>query len=318
MPPTIGVLITYHNERHLLTECLESLLQSAPPDEVLIYDDGSKFQAEEFIKDFPVKVIRSETNKGPSFGRNQLLKESRSDFIHFHDSDDLFEKDWLLKIRREIETKNPDAVFTEIASFKDNPSNENLISTQVLNLKSLDRDPDLLKFCLSGSLLVPSGTYRRQIVSEMGGYPENLWQSEDFYFHCRLAARNISYSMITEPLIRIRVHQASRSKNEVEVWSSYLKALEILSAELPKRCFTDISSAATRAGSKLFRLGAKDKASAAFALAARLEKPRYEDQNKMYRFLARLTGPLFAEHIAAAYRHVVPVSFRRKKIWRSS
>ena len=30
MPPTISVLITYYNERELLTECLRSLLEQGP------------------------------------------------------------------------------------------------------------------------------------------------------------------------------------------------------------------------------------------------------------------------------------------------
>jgi len=45
MPPTISVLITYYNERELLTECLRSLAaQTQLPDEILIYDDASTYR----------------------------------------------------------------------------------------------------------------------------------------------------------------------------------------------------------------------------------------------------------------------------------
>ena len=72
----LSVLITYHNEGELLTECLESLFQQEDrPDEVLIYDDASSVPAEKFVKYFPVKIIRGEKNKGPAIGRNKLWQK---------------------------------------------------------------------------------------------------------------------------------------------------------------------------------------------------------------------------------------------------
>ncbi|MGH7198477.1 MAG: glycosyltransferase family 2 protein, partial [Candidatus Omnitrophota bacterium] len=41
------MLITYHNEGELLTECLDTLLSGPDtPDEILIYDDASGDPAE--------------------------------------------------------------------------------------------------------------------------------------------------------------------------------------------------------------------------------------------------------------------------------
>src|SRR2546427_12916521 len=68
--PTIGVLITYHDERELLRECLESIArQTVPPDEVLVFDDASKAPAAAYVPaGLPVRVLRTEANRGPSHG----------------------------------------------------------------------------------------------------------------------------------------------------------------------------------------------------------------------------------------------------------
>jgi GT2 family glycosyltransferase len=71
----LAVLLTYYNEKTLLTECLSSLAsQPEPPDEVLVYDDASVFPAQDFLL-FPhpfstLKIFRGEKNRGPAFGRN--------------------------------------------------------------------------------------------------------------------------------------------------------------------------------------------------------------------------------------------------------
>src|SRR5437867_4136279 len=93
---TLGVLITYYGERDLLRECVESLLVSGEaPDEILVYDDASEWPARDYIpKGASVKVIRGAVNRGPAHGRNVLLRTSRSDYVHFHDADDLFHHDW--------------------------------------------------------------------------------------------------------------------------------------------------------------------------------------------------------------------------------
>ena len=63
----------------MLTECLESLRGQDFPDEILVYDDASSLPASNYLAPgMNVKVIRGETNRGPSFGRNRLLNVERA------------------------------------------------------------------------------------------------------------------------------------------------------------------------------------------------------------------------------------------------
>src|SRR5205807_1971825 len=125
-----------------------------------------------------------------------------------------------------------------------------VIGDRILGLERLLAGEDLLRFCLHAILLVPSGTYRRQAVAAIGGYRPGLWQSEDFDFHVRLANSGPRFEVVIDPLIRIRLRDAGRSRaNPAEVWQSAVQMVEHLSLELPKRYRIDLAEAAARFGS---------------------------------------------------------------------
>lgn len=309
MRTTLAVLITYYNERHLVGECLASLLaQPEPPDEILIYDDASRLPARDYVPPaFPVRIIRDETNRGPAHGRNALLRASRADYIHFHDSDDLFHHDWCRQVRAAIAATGADAIFSEITSFRDAA----ILARSILRLRELAEHGDLLRHCLQGVMLVPSGTYRRAAVERIGGYRERLWQAEDFDFHARLAASGVSYALLHDALVFIRVRRESRSQNQRETLACMAEAVELLAAELPTEYRPYLAEIAAYAGSGLFKAGERRGARAAFRLAWRLGPPTLATQRRFYRGVARRFGPEAAEYITAAYRALLPERLRR-------
>lgn len=307
-PLSIAVLITYYGERELLRECLESLRnQTQLPDEILVYDDASDAPAEEYIPHgLPVQVLRGRINRGPAYGRNRLLLASQSAYVHFHDADDLFSPNWHARVREVLQTTRADVVFTEINAHSD----QGVYSERVLALDGLAAGEDLVRFCIQGVMLVPSGTYRRQTVLSMGGYRTSLAQAEDFDFHVRLAASGPRFAVIGDPLVTIRVRAAGRSRDGVQTWGSFVQAVATLSAELPPMYRSDFADAAARAGSTLFKLGARAEANHAFTLAAKLGPPRFTTQRPVYRFLATRVGFETTEQLARAYRGMLPAGLR--------
>jgi glycosyltransferase involved in cell wall biosynthesis len=311
MMPTLGVLITYYNEQQLLTECLESLLsQETRVTEILVYDDASCFPAIDYLplsSDVLINVIRSEENRGPAFGRNALLKHTQCDYVHFHDTDDFFAPKWCSQIRQVLEQQEVDAIFTEIAAYKDGQ----LECEKVLNLSALNVDSDLVRFCINGAILPASGSYRRNNLLEVGGYCEGLWQSEDWEFHVRLAASGLQYVVIDEPLVGIRLRNKSRSQNRIEVWRDAVRAVSSLAQELPLQYRNDLANAAVRFGAALFQLGDKEQARVAFKLAWEIGPPSLDRQKKLYRILAKTLGFEWAEYASSLYRRMLPEKFRQ-------
>jgi hypothetical protein len=228
--------------------------------------------------------------------------------VHFHDADDWFDPSWCLRVRQAIDQTGHDALFTEVTSIYQGRR----YSERVLGLRRLNVEPDLVRFCLGGSMLVPAGTYRRDVVLAVDGYRERLWQAEDFDFHVRLAASGISYTVLDEPLVLIRLRTEGRSQRQVEVWSSAVQAVAELANELPPRYRADLAESAARSGSALYRLGAAHESHAAFNLARRLGPPTFVGQSPVYRLVARTFTPELAEWLGARYRSTLPHAVRAR------
>ena len=303
----LSFLITYHNEGAWLSECLQSIVpQLRDDDEVVVYDDASTDAAAPFLlRDQRVRCIRGSANVGPARARNELIRASKGSHLHFHDADDLCAGTWRDRVSSAFD-ENTDVVFTDVESF--NATGERW--TNVMNVKRLAETGDLLAFALRGGMLAPSGTYRREAIDRVGGYRADLWQSEDYDFHIRLALSQPAWRVIPEDLVHIRRHTGQRSRLKREVWSCAVDSLERNAANFPATAHVHVARAATRAGSELFAIGAKTEAERAFALAQRFGGARY-DRGIMQK-LTGVVGALPAEQIAALYRRLIPAPLRAR------
>lgn len=314
MGASIAVLITYHDEKKLLSECLDSLFRSSEiPDEVLVYDDASSFPAAPYVGKWPVRVLTGKENKGQSFGRNALARETRADYVHFQDADDLFAPAWCARVRGEIAHTHTDAVFTEVSFFKKDGSRRE----SVMELKRLEKGKDLLRYSLEGQMLTPCGTYRLSKFFEAGGYREEARFSEDFDFHVRFAATHPSYTLILEPLIWARLHASNSSSTHDRVvpacWAALAAHCEKLKTQLTPEYHQALADAAAFAASQLYRRGLKPDARKAFDIAKKITKPSYTlRQSPHYARLASALGPETAESIGALYRALLPDALRAK------
>ena len=146
----------------------------------------------------------------------------------------------------------------------------------------------------------------------MGGYSTDYWQSEDFEFHLRLALSGIRYEIIDRPLVRIRHHEGSRSRDRVRVWVDAARALEKLAGKAGAPYTQDFCDALAKMGGHLYQLGAYDEARRVFAVAYDLGRPRFPGQSRLYRTLAAVCGAMRAEYAGRVYRRLLPEGIRRR------
>ena len=95
---------------------------------------------------------------------------------------------------------------------------------------------------------------------------------------------------------------SNSSRDRIEPWRSALKAVGLLSEELPKERHQDLSEAAARIGSILYSLKACSDAADAYRLAYKLGRPRFLTRNRLFFFTAAIFGPLAAERIGTICR----------------
>ncbi len=184
---TISVIIPAYNRAELLPATLRSLLgQTLPADEIIVVDDGSTDRTAEVAESFGprVRVIRQE-NSGPGAARNRGFQESRGEFIHFFDSDDLPALN-----KQEIQLTALEQSGADIAispwvkgSFQGGrftPENH------VIQQKGLPSG-DLIKRLLCDWTIVPqSCLFRRTALERIDGFPPELFVGEDQLLFLRL------------------------------------------------------------------------------------------------------------------------------------
>ena len=97
----ISVVVPIYNSGKYLKRCLDSIVNQSYKDiEIILVDDCSsddsrKICFEYLKKDFRIKLITNEINKGVAYCRNIGIKMATGKYISFVDSDDYVEIDYL-------------------------------------------------------------------------------------------------------------------------------------------------------------------------------------------------------------------------------
>ena len=227
----ISVIIPAYNREKLLPQTLESLLhQTFPAEEIIVVDDGSTDRTAAVSESFgdPVRVIHQE-NSGPAAARNRGFLESRSGFIHFFDSDDL-----ALPNKHEVQVKLLQKTGADIAYgpwVKGRISDSSFVpENQILQQRGLPKD-NLIKALLTNWSIVPHAClFRRSIVEKVGGFPEELFGSEDqlMFLRCLLAGARVVHSPHTLELYRtndpgkITASNAAAKVRHAREWARFL------------------------------------------------------------------------------------------------
>lgn len=230
----ISVVIPVYNRANLLPATLRSLLaQSVPAGEILVVDDGSTDGSAEVAESFgePVRVIR-QANAGPGAARNRGFAESRGEYIHFFDSDDL-----ALPNKHEVQLAALKESGADIAygPWVKGRIGETSFHPEglVLQQEGLP-EGDLVESLMTFWSIVPHAClFRRSIIEGTGGFPEELFAGEDqvMFLRCLLAGAKVVHSPGTLELYRtndpgkITASSAASKARHLRAWAmSLIKA----------------------------------------------------------------------------------------------
>ena len=248
---SISVVVPCYNRARLLGATLRSLLnQTLPADEIIVVDDGStdgtegaaraafhRWASESRVLETArgeaegnvgrweggkvpeFKVIRQE-NAGPGAARNRGFAESKGEFIHFFDSDDIAAPN-----KHEVQVRALEESGAEIAygpwvkgRIVDNEPQNGAWSMQhgekgrrfepeghVLQQRGLPKG-DLVKQLLTRWSIVPQACmFRRSILEKSGGFPDDMFVAEDqlVFLRCLLAGARVVHTPETLTFYRL-------------------------------------------------------------------------------------------------------------------
>jgi len=239
----ISVIVPTYNRARLIATTLESIVtQSCTPAEVIVVDDGSSDDTEAIVRAFgaAVKYIRID-NSGPCRARNVGVRASRSRYITFCDSDDVWFSDKLEQQFKIFEAApNVKFVFSDFRIFSDEgystKSKFESLSSEFwrgLPRRTLSTELSIVEAPLVERLLwrqpiFPSTiAMKRSFFDSIGGWVESLGRtpSEDLEFVLRAAAHHPT-GVVSKPVVGIRKHASNFSGDNVRTTLGEIQILQ--------------------------------------------------------------------------------------------
>ena len=267
MNPQISLLIPCHNAARFLPRLLECVsAQTLPFSAVLGYDDGSTDDTAAVARSFGMKMISGAENQGVAHARNQLAAAAKTEWIHFHDVDDLISPDYVARLAPWCNAAH-DVVSCD-ADWVDETSREILIRWRY-EPDELSSSP--LPHLLRRPMGLNNSIIRRETWSLVGGCDETLAIWEDADVHVRMARSGARFHHLPEVLTWSLRRPTSLSHDYLKGWHCRLTSLKSYEA-WPR--VADVSEAiayeAERAAAELIALGDPAGASEALALCMRM------------------------------------------------
>ncbi|STX04989.1 Chondroitin polymerase [Kocuria rosea] len=191
MRPLISVVMSTYNERAVIGEAIDSLLQQTLHSwELLVVDDASTDGTAEFVTNtYPdprISLVRMPVNSGAGACRNLAVSIAVGEFVAVLDADDVC---------------LPHRLQTQIDAFRDNPD-VSVVSSQTIEFgdwggpvlgrwptteKDIRHRQAARKMPVSHS----SAMFRRAELLEVGAWDEACPRGEDFGLMLRLSDRRI-------------------------------------------------------------------------------------------------------------------------------
>lgn len=192
-PADLALCVPAYNAAAFLPRLLQSAkAQSVPFAEIFVYDDCSEDETSSVARKFGAQVLRGDTNRGCSCGKNALARLAHSSWLHFHDADDALRPDFVEKAGPWMAQNSVDVVFFAYESRlheTDAPAGSRSFDDDALR-----RDP--VAYVLREQINPFCGLYRREAFLRAGGWNEDpsLLQAEDQAGHLRLALAGLRFA----------------------------------------------------------------------------------------------------------------------------
>ena len=189
---TIALCIPAYNASKYLPQLFKSINeQEFLFDEVLVYDDCSKDDTNSIAKKLGATVITGSTNKGCSTGKNELAKFAKSEWLHFHDADDILLPNFTSIVHKWINKTKPADIILLHFHYIDFESKKLLGEPNYNKQKLLE---DSIKFVIENKV-VNFAIVNKNKFNLIGGFDTDtkVLYNEDKAFYSRAAIAGLSF-----------------------------------------------------------------------------------------------------------------------------
>ncbi len=208
----VEIVLPNYNSESYLVETIDSIInQTFKNWKLTIVDGNSNIETQKILKsymDHPnINIIQLKKNKRAGFCRNLAIRNSKSDYIAFIDSDDIWEKEKLSKQLDFMIKNNHLFTYTNYSFFKSKNSKQNI--KDIVPPKTFSFET----FIKNTSILTSTMMIKKKAVENIKF--NNTKICEDYFFKCKILKKvNYAYCL-SESLTKYRVRKDSLQSNKL-------------------------------------------------------------------------------------------------------
>ena len=213
----VSIILPNYNSSKTIKETINSVLNQTYKNwELIIVDDNSDKKTKNILsklKKFKkIKIFYLNKNKGAAYCRNLAIKKSKSYYLSYIDSDDLWKKNKLSLQINFMQKNNYFFSYTNYKTFKINkPIKKTILVPSKFNFES---------FVKNTSIATSTMIVRRSAADKIKF--SNTKICEDYYYKCQLLKKiGNAYcypACLTEYQIRKDSLQSNRIRNLYWIW----------------------------------------------------------------------------------------------------
>ena len=213
----VSIILPNYNSSKTIKKTISSILNQTYKNwELTIVDDNSdkitKGILSEYKKLKKIKILYLKKNKGAAYCRNLAIKKSKSYYLAFIDSDDLWQKNKLNLQINFMQKNNYFFTYTNYKTFKiNNPIKKTILVPGKFNFNSFVKNTSI---ATSTMIVKKSITHKIKF--------SNTKICEDYYYKCQLLKKiGNAYcypGCLTDYQIREDSLQSNRIRNLYWIW----------------------------------------------------------------------------------------------------
>lgn len=209
----IDIILPNFNSSDSIKETIKSIIdQTFKNWKLIIVDDCSDKKTKKILKKFSknkkIKIFWLKRNKGAGYCRNYAIKKSKSPYLAFIDSDDIWKKDKLETQLRFMENNNYLFTYTNYETFG-----------KKIRFITPAKEYDFKKFINDTSICTSTMIVKRNILKNIEFTNSEI--CEDYFFKCKILKICNAYCLddfLTKYRIRKNSLQSSSLKNFYWIW----------------------------------------------------------------------------------------------------
>ena len=218
---SVDIILPNYNSAPYLYETIDSIIhQTFENWKLIIVDGNSNMETKKILKKYEnnqnINIIWLKKNKRAGFCRNLAIRNSKSEYIAFIDSDDIWKKDKLSK-QLDFMIKNKYYfTYTNYLTFKSENSKNNF--KEIIPEKFFTFE----KFIKNTSIATSTMVIKRSSIGNIKF--SNTKICEDYFFKCQIL-KKVNYAhCLSEILTKYRIRKDSLQSNKLRnfYWIWYI------------------------------------------------------------------------------------------------